>query len=475
MESLLKNFFPSNRLTIFPPEDHLEPFVYITHFLCSRHFDFGAEFVLNLLQEQAILAHPTSITTVLSPERLNVAVRAVLLTLSLVERDEISPAWPSNSDFSGTPSWQDYPSSSDFMPPGLLSKPGIQEFASRFSSVLWNVALVCMKTVGHMSVFDEQWTVHRQNAAYEETHSYNVRRHVDGAYAYPSHLFPTMQLLQSCFYSWPRCLYTSIPVESVIDTLLRGVIHIEPSVAEAAVLAVRRFMAEPTHASIVLKQYSAFLFDPTNIALEGSAQRLVFENARLLGLWASLFGAWMHDLLEQNPSSIPEEQIPLISARLDELEAGALFLLCFSSRPIRTTGTKLLRSLRPVTVHLSSVLKLDAETPRTRIIDALCSKAQTNTVLDSFDYVLELENVKRAKSWRDSTDDALLGIADSEDLRDRTLWQWVFPRHIAITDGREFRTTTQLSRDFTRQSRSCRLEIPSHNSRYGGPCPEDAH
>src|SRR6266849_926195 len=170
MESLLKNFFPPNRLTIFPHEDHLDPFIYITPFL--------------------------------SPERLTVAVRAVLLTLSLVERDETSPAWPSNSDFSGTPSWQDYPSSSDFMPPGLLSKPGIQEFANRFSGVLWNVALACMKTVGHMSVFDEQWTVHRQNAAYEETHSYNVRRQVDGAFAYPSHLFPTMQLLQSCFYSW---------------------------------------------------------------------------------------------------------------------------------------------------------------------------------------------------------------------------------------------------------------------------------
>ncbi len=49
MESLLKNFFPPNRLTIFPPEDHLEPFIYIIHFLCSRHFDFGVEFVLNLM------------------------------------------------------------------------------------------------------------------------------------------------------------------------------------------------------------------------------------------------------------------------------------------------------------------------------------------------------------------------------------------------------------------------------------------
>jgi len=427
MESLLKNFFPPNRLTIFPPEDHLEPFIYIIHFLCSRHFDFGVEFVLNLMQEQAISAQPPSITAVLSPERLVVAIRAVLLSFNLVERDESVPAWPSSSDFSGTPSWQDYPSSSDLMPPSLLSKPGMQEFFGRFSAILWTIALACMKAVGNMSVFDEQWTVHRQHATYEETHSYNVRRHPDGPFAYPSHLSSTMHLLQSCFHSWPRCLHKPIPVEGAVDMLLRGVIHVEPTVGEAAVLALRRFMAEPTHAPIVLKQYSAFLFDPGNISQEGSAQRLVLENTRLLNLWASLFDGWMHDLLGQKPGSIPDGQIPLISARLDELEAGALFLLCFSSRPTCTIGAKLLRLLRRVTIHLSSVLKMDAETPRPRIIDALYDKAQTSTVLDSFNHVLETDDVKRAKSWRDSAEDALLRMADREDIRDRTLWQWVFP------------------------------------------------
>jgi len=427
MESLLKNFFPPNRLTIFPPEDHLEPFICILHYLCSRHFDFGVEFVLNLMQEQAILAQPASITAVLSAERLTIAIRAVLLSFHLVERDEPVPAWPSSSDFSGTPPWQDYPSSSDFMPASLLSKPGMQEFFDRFSAILWNIALTCMKTVGNMSVFDEQWTVHRQNATYEETHSYNVRRHPDGPFAYPSHLSPTMQLLQSCFHSWPRCLHKPIPVENAVDLLLRGVIHVEPAVGEAAVLSLRRFMAEPTHASIVLKQYSTFLFDPSNISQEGSAQRLLLENARLLNLWASLFDGWMHELLGQKPGSIPQEHIPFISARLDELDAGALFLLCFSSRPICTIGAKLLRSLRLVTIHLSSVLKMDAETPRPRIIDALYDKALTTTVLDSFNHVLETDDVKRAKSWRDSAEDALLRIADSEDIRDRTLWQWVFP------------------------------------------------
>lgn len=432
LESLLKNFFPPNRLTIFPNEDHLEPFIYIVHFLHSRHFDFGAEFVLNLMQEQGVLAHPPNITAVLSPERLNIAVRSVLLTFHLMERDEPTPAWPSSTDFSASPSWQDYPSSSDFMPPILLSKPGSQEFFDRFCAVLWHVALACFKAAGYMSVFDEQWVVHRQSPSYDETHSYIIRRHPDGTFAYPNNFAHPINMLQTCFQSWPRCLHKPVPVESAVDMLLHGVIHIELSVGEAAVLALRRLMAEPTHASIVLKQYSALLFDPTHIVQEGSAQRLLLENARLLNLWASLFEGWMNDLLEQIPDAIPEEQIPTISARLDEVEAGALFLLCYSSRPVYTIGVKMLRLLRPVTIHLSSVLKNGAETPRPHIIDALYNKSQTNMVLESYNHVLEPDDVKRAKVWRDSAEDALLELAESEDVRDRTLWQWVFPGVLQI-------------------------------------------
>ncbi|KAI0264751.1 cell morphogenesis N-terminal-domain-containing protein [Gloeopeniophorella convolvens] len=427
METMLKNFFPPNRLTIFPHEDHLEPFIYIVHFLCSRHFDFGSEFLLNLMQEQAILAGPSSISAVLSPERLNITARATLLTFHLMERDEQIPVWPSSSDFSGSPSWRDYPSSSDFMPPSLLSKPGVQDFFDRFCAVLWCVAAACAKSVGNMSVFDEQWTVHRQNPAYEETHSYIIRRHPDGAFAYSGSLSPPINLLQTCFQAWPRCLHKPVPVETAVDLLLRGVIHIEPAVGEAAVLALRRFMSDPAHASTVLKQYSALLFDSTHIIQDGSAQRLVLENARLLNLWASLFDGWMHELLDQKADSLSEDRVALIASRLDELEAGALFLLCYSSRPIYTTGVKLLRLLRLVTDHLSSPLQVVTEA-RQRVIDALYSKSQANMLLDSFNHVLEPEDQERAKLWRESTrEDVLLRIADSDDPRDRTIWQWVFP------------------------------------------------
>ena len=43
MQSLMKHFFPANRLTVFPQEDRIELLAYIVHFILSRHFDYGSE------------------------------------------------------------------------------------------------------------------------------------------------------------------------------------------------------------------------------------------------------------------------------------------------------------------------------------------------------------------------------------------------------------------------------------------------
>ncbi|KAI0065268.1 hypothetical protein BV25DRAFT_1927987 [Artomyces pyxidatus] len=429
METILRHFFPANRLSIFPQEDHLEPFIYIVHFLFSRHFDFGAEFCLNLMQEQAMMAQPQNIIGVLSPERFAIAIRATLLTLHLMERDEPIPVWPSSSDFSGAPSWQDYPSSSDFIPQSLLAKPGMQEFFDRCGSVLGLVAVASSNAVGHMSVFDEQWSVSRLNPSYEETHSYVIRRHPDGAFAYANNLLPQISLLQTCFQSWPRCLQGHLPVEKAVDMLIRGVIHIEPAISEAAVLALRRFMANPQHASSVLKMYAAYLFDPSHIAQEGSSTKLVIENARLLNLWVSLLDGWIHGYLEKKMEAVQDEEVALVVARLDEMEAGSLFLLCHPSRPVYTVGVKLLRMFGLITAHLkhrtqsSGKISIDR-----RVVEVLQDKTLVKTFCEGFEHILEPSELDRLNLWRNTTkDDPILRIADSDDPRDRTIWQWIFP------------------------------------------------
>ncbi|KAI0312773.1 cell morphogenesis N-terminal-domain-containing protein, partial [Amylostereum chailletii] len=441
IEVLLKHFFPANRLAIFPNEDHLEPFIYIVHFIFARHFDFGMDFIFGLMQEQAVKSASSNVMVVLSAERLTIAVQAILLTIHLMERDEQVPVWPSSSDFSGAPSWHDYPSSSDFLPPSILAKPNMQEFCERLGILLSHIAVACANAVGNMSVFDEQWSAGRLNPSYEETHNFIIRRHPDGVFAYSNNSAPQVTMLQTCFLAWPRCLHSSLPLRDAVDMLIRGVIHIEPSVGEAAVLAIRRFMQDPQHASAVLEKFASFLFSPSSIAQEGSSTKLVYENARLLNLWVSLVDGWVHKLLEQKSDTFQDEEIAEINSRLDEAEAGGLFLLCHVLRPIQAVGVKLLRKVGLATNHLwprPSPSQAELGPNPLRLVDLLHGRGGSHILCDRFSHVLEPQDLDRLTRWREmGKEDVILRIADSEDPRDQVLWQWVYPDLMHYFNGDE--------------------------------------
>ncbi|KAF8962300.1 cell morphogenesis N-terminal-domain-containing protein [Flammula alnicola] len=117
LEAVLKNFFPSNRTTVFPSDEHPEPLVYIMHFILSRHPDYGRELCLELMQETTInnLQKTGSIGSVLAHERTMIAINAVLLSVHNTEREILTPTWPSSSNFSVVPAKDDYPSSSAYI------------------------------------------------------------------------------------------------------------------------------------------------------------------------------------------------------------------------------------------------------------------------------------------------------------------------------------------------------------------------
>ncbi|KAH7877286.1 cell morphogenesis protein N-terminal, partial [Lentinula edodes] len=219
--------------------DHLEPFIYIVHFVLSRHFEFGRDLCFELIQESSInSAYQTkggSLAHTFASKRPLIATQAILMTLHGMERDSSTPSWLTTVDFFEPSCWSDYPTSSDILPASILLRPGMQDFFDRYGSALANIASACGNGVGRMSIFDEQWSWARLNPSYEESHNYIRQKRLEvGNVGYPTNLISQINLLQTCFMSWPRCHHPSLPVAEDVDMLLQGVVHVEPSIGDVA-------------------------------------------------------------------------------------------------------------------------------------------------------------------------------------------------------------------------------------------------
>jgi hypothetical protein len=432
LDTLLKQFFPNNRLTKAPPDEHLEPFIYIVHFILSRHFDYGRDLCMELMQESSIapLQQSGNIGSVLAPERTCVAVQAILLSLHAIEKETPTPAWPSSTDFSVIPPASDYPSSSDFVPSSLLSRPGMKDFFERSGITLAAIAVFCSNAINHMSVLDEQWAYARLNPAYEESHNFAIRRHPDGAIvAYPVHIVPQVTMLQTCFLSWPRCLHSSIALADALDMLLRGIVHVEPSLAEVSCAALKRFMGNPTHAFTVLSRFTAFLFSPSRIAHEGSSVRLVVESKQVLDLWVDIVDGWIRGLLQQSKESFTDDEQSM-AMHCTEIEAAALFLLTHETWSIHAVGVKVVRTLGLLADHISSP---DDSKSFMHFVEHLHGKSLDRAYLHGYDELLDTPELLRLEQWRESKRiDIPLRIADSTNEKDRKLWRYVFPAFLQV-------------------------------------------
>ena len=418
------------RPSVFPPEEHLEPFICVVHFIISRYFEYGRDFCMELLQESA------GANGTLAPERVGILVQATLLTLHGLEREEPTPTWPSSVDFSSIPSWDDYPSSSDVLPASVLSKPGIQDFVDRFGAATSTIALACFKAIGHMSVFDEQWSLARSSvsgsaSSFEESHNLVIRRHPEGAFAYPNHLVSHISILQTCYQSWPRCLHTpSISLLDAVDMLLRGVVHVEPRVGEVAGAALRRFMKDVLYAPTVLRCFTAFLFDPKNVEREGTGYRILFESARLLNLWTGVVDTWITGQSQKPKQDLAGSDLQAVLQQAEEIALGALFLLSCESMPIRCAGVKLVRLLIPIcndlTLGGTSAIN---PTPFPFLFSLLFENdTKECPFLQGFDELLDRGELDRLQQWkRSAKPDVLLRVADSNVEKDRKIWRFVYP------------------------------------------------
>ncbi|KAI0766408.1 cell morphogenesis N-terminal-domain-containing protein [Trametes elegans] len=434
LDGVFKLFFPPNRLAITPQEEHLQPFIYMVHFALSRHLDIGSELCLDLLQERAVNSQTTQISHILAPERMTIATQAILLSIHLIEREEPLPAWPSSSDFTNIPGWEDYPSSSNPLPASIASKPNWKDFLDRATSCLTVVALSCYQAVGKWSVLDDQWSTSGLGPTFEERDNYIIRHHPEGSVAYAEQNVPQISVLQVVYQSWPRLLHSSLSPEDAFDMLIRGVIHIEPAVSEAATLALQRFMADAAHAPILLARFSVFLFSPPAIAQEGYGLRLPVECTRLLNLWISFVDRWIHEQMQKPTQTRTSEETENVVGRVEEIQAGALFLLAHCKPSAFKVGVKAVRLLKVLMEHMSP----EPSTPASinphelfAFIQLLFQEGAADVYFRGLDDFLEPDELARLGQWRQSTrPEKLVRLADSDHILDRVLWRHIYPHFV---------------------------------------------
>lgn len=419
MDQLLKHFFPPNRLTVLPQDDRHELLIYLVHFILSRSFDYGSELCLELLQERSISGLQSSnVNSQLAPDRMSIALQAILLSVRLLDAEDPVPSWPSNSDFMTIPDSQDYPSSSNLLPPGLL-KPNWSDFLDRVSSTVCAVAAACYQNVGKMSVLDDQWSTARLNPSYEETHNYIIRRHEEGSMAYPVHFAPMINVLALCYRSLPRCLHPSLSLDNALEMLIRGVIHVEPAICDVAFSALERFTADFTYNCTLLTELLSILFDPRNLTSEGSGFRLMMESSRLMKLWGRVIQKWADHVKDKRRDMFTEAEIEFITSKISELEAAALFMLGHVSWAVCSAGTKTIRHIDAVRNHVPHAFAGEESPAPTSVLLGELSK----TLLDGNDDLLDDAELSRLRKWRDSQKHhVILNMAERDDREDRELW-----------------------------------------------------
>lgn len=427
LDGLLKRIFPPQRPAVYPPDEMLEPFVYLVHFLLSRHFDRGRDLCMELLNESTVnTATSVNISAVVSAERMTVSIHAILLSLAIAEQEDVAltPAWPNTTDFSTFPSTDDYPTSSDMLPATFLAKPGMSDFFERCGNVMAIIAKSCAQAVGEMSIFDEQWSPSRVNPAYDDTSSLIVRRHPEGTVYFPRTLTSQIGMLQTCFQSWPRCLHPALPVEEAVEMLVKGLVHVEPVVADVAADALRRFMYDSANALIVMSRFTKFLFDVKNISRSSIACALPVETARLLLLWIEVLERWIRDLKERR-ETFSKDDVDVIASQCEEIQAGALFLTTLDATTVHSCGVKVLRLVKFIASYMPSD-RVDMLANSFWTIEMLHGKDLKASY--TFEELLDQSQQERLMQWRQSgRSDILLRIADSNSDGDRDIWRFILP------------------------------------------------
>ena len=439
LDSVLRNCFPQRSRMVLPAELPLDVFVCIVHFLLVRQFEYGQELVLQFLAEDRLGEGgkaSSGAEEVLTPERMTIAIRAVLLTLRSMEKDVRTPSFPTTSDFTSFDYSDDYESSGETLPDSFMLKPGMTDFFDRVGPLIGAISLLVDRDVGSMSVFDDRF-LHR--TGYRDPSDPSSGRSIDLSaephlfvkhgllsVAFKASLKPLFELLRAVFDSWPRCLHFSIGINKTLEILCRGTAHVDPDVAESATAALKRIAGTKGKAESVAVGFSRFLTGTEKVFREGQVGIKAYEQQieRLSRVWVDLLSLWLKEL-EASPV---EARIAVTLDILAEIESSALFLLSSIARSLRGLAVKALRSIADI-----QALSLPSDDTTKRAIEVLATEGERKDALASIpDSAMSNSEKIRLDSFATSTPpDFLLKWIESESSTDQNLWHLYYPTLIS--------------------------------------------
>lgn len=459
LEGILKILFPPNRTSIYPADEGLDPFICIVHFITFRHGDLGRSVILKLLQESTMTSSSSTVSQseLLAPDRMMIAIKAILLTLTTIEKDS-PPTWPSSADFSSYNYEEDYAIVASFLPDLFYAKPDMQDFHDRYGPVISRIANICGATVGSMFVFEDRFSEQAAYASVEDRDLITIRTHGNYTVGFRRDLVPQIDLLRTVFESWPRCLHSSIPLSDMLDFLIRGVIHVDPTMSHVAAAALKRTAQSPRHSKAVMSRFTKFLFSAEHVQKEGAGTHLVVENSTILSLWESMVKEWSKAAASpQSTAESEEDEVMLdqqstisVQSVVDAIEAGALFLLTYNKLRIRIVGTRTLKLLGKIMQSMNggksyvdlvrksyTYTHLDEGSGRPQpvdwALDILRGKNLPSSFLEDNDKALDQKTRDRLNWWKENTaKEKILRLAEGEDPRDQRIWAFVLPSFIRI-------------------------------------------
>lgn len=443
----MRHLFPQGRRST---DDSLEPLVYICHFIMARpNLQYGQDLVLELMQESS-LSNASNLHEVSSPDRIAVGIRAAMLSLPCLANG-LTPVWPSGSDFSSPLSILDYPSEATSFPDDAITGTEVAQLLEKFAAAVGKLGRMAMRAVGNMSVLDLRFRF-EHTLSLDEREQLVVCHHPDGTIcSFSKLLVPQLDLLRSCFGTWPRCLHPSLTPMDVIDGAIRAVAHAEPSVAVAATQCLLRFAADRRYVLLVLKLYGRSLFSASSL-LADTNWRIVTEHAQRVELWVKLVLGWaeMKDApLDADKQCALDPVFPDIPAGqvMDEIEAGGLFLLASTDVAIRPFGLRVLRAVPGLRQRYSSPTSHQISSATSSIIDILTGKSLILPMPIEGSLALSEQESLRMNKWRESRlPDYLVRLVESDNPLDHLLWSSMLPslvRECVVS----FPTVLDLCRD----------------------------